>query len=41
MLTTAGMTIHKAYSMNPIPNQLDTTMLIGLLMTNAPTRFAT
>jgi len=41
MLTTAGIAIHRAYSTNPIPNQPETMMLIGLLIMKAPTRFAT
>ena len=39
--TTAGSAIHIAYSANPMPNHVATMMLIGLLVTNAPTRFAT
>lgn len=41
MLVNAGSTIQRAYSRKPIPNHCDTTMLMGLLVTNAPTRFAT
>src|SRR5262249_43929941 len=41
MLASAGRNIQRAYSANEILKRLATTMLIGLLVTSAPTRFAT
>ena len=41
MLTIAGSIIHEAYSRKPIPNQLDTIIFMGLLITSPPTRLAT
>ena len=41
MLASAGNTIQRAYSMNWMPKTDETTMLIGLEMTRAPTRLPT